>query len=46
MPTYLLFDVGSTYTKGCVVDTDREEILAIAQSETTATTDIDRKSVV
>ncbi len=40
MPTYLLFDVGSTYTKGCIVDTDREEILATAQSETTATTDI------
>ncbi|MGB7593938.1 MAG: methylaspartate mutase accessory protein GlmL [Erysipelotrichaceae bacterium] len=40
MPVYLLFDVGSTYTKGCVVDTDKEEILATASVFTTAETDI------
>ena len=40
MPTYLLFDVGSTYTKGCIVDIDQERILAQASALTTATTDI------
>ena len=40
MPTYLLFDVGSTYTKGCIVDTQKDEILAIANDFTTASTDI------
>ncbi len=40
MPTYLLFDVGSTYTKGCIVDTQSDEILASASDLTTATTDI------
>jgi uncharacterized protein (TIGR01319 family) len=40
MSVYLLFDVGSTYTKGCVVDLDTEEILATASVFTTAETDI------
>ncbi|HBZ42438.1 MAG TPA: MutL protein [Erysipelotrichaceae bacterium] len=40
MPTYLLFDVGSTYTKGCIVDINQERILAQASALTTATTDI------
>ena len=40
MPTYLLFDVGSTYTKGCIVDTQKDEILAIANDLTTASIDI------
>lgn len=40
MPVYLLFDVGSTYTKGCVVDLDKEEILANTSVFTTANTDI------
>lgn len=40
MPVYLLCDVGSTYTKGCLVDTDKEEILATASDLTSADTDI------
>ena len=40
MPVYTLFDVGSTYTKGLVVDTDQEAILASANDFTTAETDI------
>jgi len=40
MSVYLLFDVGSTYTKGCVVDMEKEEILATASVFTTAETDI------
>lgn len=40
MPVYLLFDVGSTYTKGCVADLDKEEILTTASVFTTADTDI------
>ena len=40
MPTYLLFDVGSTYTKGLIVDSDTESILASATDKTTAATDI------
>ena len=40
MPTYLLFDVGSTYTKGLIVDTEAELILAMAKELTTASTDI------
>ncbi len=40
MPKFYLFDVGSTYTKACVVDTDQEEILAHASSFTTSNTDI------
>ncbi len=40
MPIYLLFDVGSTNTKGCIVDTDSETILAIADAQTTANSDI------
>lgn len=40
MPVYRLFDVGSTYTKGLIVDTEKEEILASASDFTTADTDI------
>ncbi|HET6785327.1 MAG TPA: methylaspartate mutase accessory protein GlmL [Erysipelotrichaceae bacterium] len=40
MPNYCLFDVGSTYTKGCIVDTDQEKILAHASDFTTSSTDI------
>lgn len=40
MPIYLLFDVGSTYTKGLIVDTQSETILAIANELTTSSTDI------
>jgi uncharacterized protein (TIGR01319 family) len=40
MPIYSLFDVGSTYTKGLIVDTDQETILAKANDFTTAETDI------
>lgn len=40
MPIYSLFDVGSTYTKGLIVDTDHEAILAIANDFTTAESDI------
>jgi uncharacterized protein (TIGR01319 family) len=40
MPIYLLFDVGSTYTKGMIVDTQSETILAIANDKTTSSTDI------
>lgn len=40
MPNYCLFDVGSTYTKGCIVDTDQEKILAHASDFTTSNTDI------
>ena len=40
MPNFYLFDVGSTYTKGCIVDTDSEEILAQASDFTTSSTDI------
>jgi len=40
MPIYSLFDVGSTYTKGLIVDTDQEAILAIANDITTSDTDI------
>jgi uncharacterized protein (TIGR01319 family) len=40
MPTYLLFDVGSTYTKGLIVDTQSETLLAIDNELTTSTTDI------
>jgi len=40
MPIYLLFDVGSTYTKGLIVDTQSEQILAIAKDKTTSSTDI------
>lgn len=40
MPNFCLFDVGSTYTKGCIVDTDQEIILAQASDFTTSSTDI------
>jgi uncharacterized protein (TIGR01319 family) len=40
MPIYCLFDVGSTFTKGCLVDTDQEVILALANDVTTAESDI------
>jgi len=40
MSVYLLFDVGSTYTKGVLVDITKEQILAKASSVTTADTDI------
>lgn len=40
MPVYLLFDVGSTYTKGILVDITKEKIIATASSMTTADTDI------
>jgi uncharacterized protein (TIGR01319 family) len=40
MSVYLLFDVGSTYTKACVVDLAKEAILATASVFTTADTDI------
>lgn len=40
MPKFYLFDVGSTYTKACVVDTDQEEILAHASDFTTSNSDI------
>lgn len=40
MPKFYLFDVGSTYTKGCIVDTDQEEILAHASDFTTSNLDI------
>lgn len=40
MSVYLLFDVGSTYTKGVLVDITKEKILATASSMTTAETDI------
>jgi uncharacterized protein (TIGR01319 family) len=40
MSTYLLLDVGSTYTKGVVVDTKAVAILGYAQAPTTAQTDI------
>lgn len=40
MPVYALFDVGSTYTKGLIVDTDQEKILASGSAFTTAQTDI------
>ncbi len=40
MPVYLLFDVGSTYTKGVLVDIDNEVIIAAATSVTSADTDI------
>lgn len=40
MGTYLLLDVGSTFTKGLVVDTDNVAILGTAQAPTTAQTDI------
>lgn len=40
MPIYCLFDVGSTFTKGCLVDTDQEVILARANAMTTAESDI------
>lgn len=40
MPNFCLFDVGSTYTKGCIVDTDQEIILAQASDLTTSSTDI------
>ena len=40
MPVYLLFDVGSTYTKGVLVDISNEMILATATSVTSADTDI------
>lgn len=40
MPNFCLFDVGSTYTKGCIVDTDQEMILAQASDFTTSSTDI------
>lgn len=40
MPVYLLFDVGSTYTKGILVDITKEKIIATANSVTTADTDI------
>lgn len=40
MPVYRLFDVGSTYTKGLIVDTDHETILASASDFTTADSDI------
>ena len=40
MGTYLLLDVGSTFTKGLVVDTDAVRILGMAQAPTTAQTDI------
>lgn len=37
---FLLFDVGSTYTKACIVDLQKEEILAKTAVFTTADTDI------
>ena len=37
---FLLFDVGSTYTKGCIVDLEKEEIIAHTSVFTTADTDI------
>lgn len=37
---FLLFDVGSTYTKACVVDLQKEEILAYTAAFTSADTDI------
>lgn len=40
MSRYCLMDVGSTYTKGCWVDTDTVGILAWASAPTTATSDI------
>lgn len=40
MPNFCLFDVGSTYTKGCIVNTDQEIILAQASDFTTSSTDI------
>lgn len=40
MTRYCLMDVGSTYTKGCWVDTDHVGILAWASAPTTAHTDI------
>ena len=40
MPNFCLFDVGSTYTKGCIVDTDQEMILAQASDFTTSSTEI------
>ena len=40
MPNYCLFDVGSTYTKACIVDTDQEKILAHASDFTTSSSDI------
>lgn len=40
MGTYLLLDVGSTFTKGLVVDTEAVQILGTAQAPTTAQTDI------
>ena len=40
MTRFCLMDVGSTYTKGCWVDTDQVGILAWASAPTTASTDI------
>jgi uncharacterized protein (TIGR01319 family) len=40
MGTYLLLDVGSTFTKGLIVDTEAVKILGRAQAPTTAQTDI------
>ena len=40
MPVYALFDVGSTYTKGLIVNTDQGRILASGSAFTTAQTDI------
>ena len=37
---YLLVDVGSTYTKLNLVDTDKNEILGSASSYTTVETDV------
>lgn len=40
MTRFCLFDVGSTYTKGCWVDTEHIGILAWASAPTTASSDI------